>query len=347
MGRAGLGPRWHGTRLGGSRDPRHAGAGPKRFESASGLSCLSTAHPGPDRRQTADIGVKTREFWSSYQPGFRFARSAVGTRAFFDEVVQYRYSLEPHIPEVVRFDRWSGCDVLEAGCGIGTDGARLAAAGAHYTGLDFSPTALGLAIRRFELDDLPGRFLAGSVTCLPFADDTFDLVLSHGIIHHVPDTALAVREFRRVLRPGGTALVMVYHRNSFNYFITLMLIRRLLVGLLVIPGAASLVTKLTGEPEDVIDGHRRLLSQHGIRYILDRGLFLSNNTDGPGNPLSKVYSRKELSAMFQPGFPDARTEVRYLNLRLYPGGRRFANSRPGRWLERKVGWHLYIEGTRG
>jgi ubiquinone/menaquinone biosynthesis C-methylase UbiE len=290
--------------------------------------------------------LKTRDYWSTYQPGFRFARSSVGTKAFFDEVDQYRYSLEPHIPDVVRFDRWSGRSVLEAGCGIGTDGARLAGAGARYTGLDSSMKALSLARHRFALDELTGTFVAGSVTCLPFPDQTFDLVFSHGIIHHVQDTEAAVREFHRVLKPGGTVLVMVYHRNSFNYFVTLMLIRRLLVGLLLIPGAAKVVAKVTGEPQDVIDGHRRLLSEHGLQYIRDKDLFLANNTDGPGNPLSKVYSRDQLQAMFHPGFGDAQTDARYLNLRLYPGGLRLSNSRVGRRLERRAGWHLYIEGTK-
>jgi SAM-dependent methyltransferase len=49
---------------------------------------------------------------------------------------------------------------------------------------------------------------------LPFADATVDHVHSSGVLHHLPDTEAALRELRRVLRPGGTAAVMVYHRNS-------------------------------------------------------------------------------------------------------------------------------------
>ncbi len=290
--------------------------------------------------------MKNREFWSGYQPGFRFSQSPIGSQSFFDEVTAQRYAIEPHILDVVGFERWSGCKVLEAGCGIGTDGARFAGAGARYTGLDFSPSALALARRRFALDGLRGHFVKASVTQLPFPDATFDLVFSHGVIHHIHETEGAVREFHRVLKPAGTALVMVYHRHSFNYYVTIMLLRRALVGLLALPGASPIISKVTGEPPDVLKGHKSLLSRHGAKYVLDRDRFLSHNTDGPGNPLSKVYSRAEVRGLFSGHFPAPSIEVRYLNLRLYPGGGRLAKTRLAHALERKWGWHLYVTARK-
>ncbi len=291
--------------------------------------------------------MTSKEFWSGYQPGFRFARSPVGTKSFFDEVTAQRYAVEPHIPDVVDFERWSGCNVLEAGCGIGTDGARFSAAGARYTGLDFSPSALALARRRFELEGLQGHFLEASVTRLPFPDATFDLVFSHGVIHHIENTKEAVQEFDRVLKPGGTALVMVYHRRSLNYYVSLMLLRRLLVGVLVLPGSTRVVSKITGEPEEVLKGHKSLLLTHGLRYLVDRDLFLSRNTDGPGNPLSKAYSRAEARRIFADHFGFVTTAARYLNLRSYPGSGKLAITGIARVLERRWGWHLYVEARKG
>jgi len=261
-------------------------------------------------------------------------------------VSETRNRLEPHIPEVVGFERWAGCTVLEGGCGIGTDGARFAAAGASYTGVDASPAAVTLARRRFELAGLQGRFVRTSITNLPFPDNHFDLVFSHGVIHHIDDTAGALAEFGRVLKPGGTLLVMVYHRRSVNYYVTIMLLRRALVGLLLVPGAVPVLARLTGEREEVLQGHRDLLRTRGIDYIRDRSVFLSNNTDGPGNPLSKVYSREEITGLLPAGIEVVRTEVRNLNLRTYPAGERVARSRPGRHLERRLGWHLYVEGRK-
>lgn len=50
---------------------------------------------------------------------------------------------------------------------------------------------------------------------LPFADSSFDLVYSWGVLHHTPDTERAITEVLRILKPGGMAKIMVYHKYSF------------------------------------------------------------------------------------------------------------------------------------
>lgn len=284
-------------------------------------------------------------FWTAYQPGFRFTNEEPGTAEFFRAVERHRYSLEPHIPEVARFGDWASKDVLDVGCGVATDGVQFARAGARYTGFDGSPAAIELAGRRFELEGLPADLRSGDATRLPFPDQSFDLVWSHGVIHHFPDTHEAVAEFRRVLRPGGTCLVMLYHRASFNYYVTIMLVRRLLAATLLIPGAADSIARLTEEDPAVMAGHRTLLAEHGARYLTDRALFLSNNTDGPGNPLSKVYSAASARDLFG-GWRSVDTMVRYLNLRIYPKGDRLARTDLAQRLGRRWGWHLYVRATR-
>lgn len=286
-----------------------------------------------------------REFWTAYQPGFRFTEAEPGSLAFFRAVERHRYALEPHIPELVGFADWADHDVLEAGCGVATDGLQFARAGARYTGIDFSPTAVELARRRFELEGVDGSLVRGSITELPFPDASFDLVYSHGVIHHLPQTEQAVRELHRVLRPGGTALVMLYHRSSLNHRFTILVVRRALAGLLALPGSARAIAALTGEPPALLEGHRRLLSEHGWRYLRDRRLFVSHNTDGPGNPLSKVYTRAEARRLFG-DFARVETAVRFLNLRIYPGGGRLARSAVARRAERRWGWHLYVRARR-
>jgi len=218
-------------------------------------------------------------------------------------------------------------------------------AGARYVGIDLSSSALELARKRFEMEGQSGRFVLGSVTELPFADESFDLVYSCGVIHHVPDTQAAVAEFRRVLRPGGRAVVMVYHRDSLNHAVSIVIIRRALVGALLIPGMPKVVGRVTGEQLAVLEGHKALLRDRGIGYLTDRRLFLSHNTDGPGNPLSKVYSRSDAHELFA-DFADVQTQVRYLNLRVYPAGQRLAATRLARRLERRIGWHLWINARK-
>ncbi len=286
-----------------------------------------------------------QQFWTEHQPGFRFTSEPVGTEGFFAAVERHRYSLEPHIPEKARFADWSNKDVLEAGCGIATDGINFARHGARYTGIDFSDSAVELARRRFALEGLPGQIIQASVTELPVADESQDLVYSNGVIHHFPETQRAIDEIHRVLRPGGHALVMVYHRASLNYHVNIMFIRRVLTLTLMVPGFAAVVSRATHEDPSVIEGHRRLLREHGLRYLTDRQLFLNNNTDGPDNPLSKVTSRAEAQRLFA-RFSRLQIDTRYLNLRLYPGGQRLAATRLARALERRYGWHLWIEATR-
>jgi SAM-dependent methyltransferase len=287
------------------------------------------------------------DYWTQYQPGFKFSRHPVGSREFFDEVTAHRYALEPAILEMARFAERGGLDVLDAGCGIATDGLQFASHGARYTGMDRSETALAVARPRFADAGMPAEFVHGSLTDLPFAPRSFDLVYSNGVIHHIPETQRVVDEFSRVLRPGGQAVVMVYHRASLNYYVSILLIRRLLALAVMLPRAVETLSRITGEPASVIEGHRGLLRQHGLRYLRDKELFLSNNTDGPGNPLSKVYTAMEAKAMFErAGFRNVETQVRFLNLRVFPGGARLAATRLAQRLEVRFGWHLWITATK-
>lgn len=290
------------------------------------------------------MNTTRKGFWTGYQPGFRSTGAEPGTPEFFAAVDAYRWELEPHIPAFAGFASCRGLRVLELGCGMATDGARFARGGADYTGMDFSPTALQLARRRFEIEGLPGRFIEGDIAEIPFEDGSFDLVYSFGVIHHLAETERVVAEAHRVLRPGGRARVMVYHRHSINHHLSIMVVRRLLAGALLIPGALPRIARLTGESEPVLAAHRALLDEHGLGY-LRRELFLSNNTDGPGNPLSKVYSREEARRLFS-AFAHVATAVRFLNLRSYPGGRRLTDTPLGASLARRAGWHLLIEATR-
>jgi SAM-dependent methyltransferase len=285
-----------------------------------------------------------RRFWTGYQPGVRVA-DPTDSREFYREVERERYLLEPDILEMANFMAWRDHDVLEAGCGIATDGVKFARAGARYTGIDFSPTAVRHAVDRFRAEGLPGKFVEGSILELPFESESFDLVYSMGVIHHVPETERAVSEFHRVLRPGGRAIAMLYHRDSFNYWFTIMAIRRTLAPLVAVRGADRLVGRITGKPPGVVLGHRALLQEHGFRYLRDRQLFLNNNTDGPGNPLSKVYSRAQARELFVE-FDEVQTEVRFLHLWSYPGGERLARTELARRLGRRWGWHLWVNARK-
>src|SRR5213078_325714 len=105
-----------------------------------------------------ELKERVREFWQEHPCGTKFSDAAMGSREFFERVEEHRYRKEWHIPSAANFAATSGLKVLEIGCGLGTDGAQFARAGADYTGIDLTEAAVSLARRRFELFDLAGKF---------------------------------------------------------------------------------------------------------------------------------------------------------------------------------------------
>ena len=185
----------------------------------------------------------------------------MGTPEFFERVEAHRYTKEWHIPEAADFAGARGLSVLEIGCGLGTDGAQFAQAGAHYTGIDLTEAAIELARKRFELSGLAeGEFRVADAENLDFADDSFDRVYSHGVLHHTPDTARAVAEIHRVLKPGGRAIVMLYHRGSYNYRVGIRVLRRAGARLLKSESGIRIIHRLTGEPVESLREHAGLLT---------------------------------------------------------------------------------------
>jgi ubiquinone/menaquinone biosynthesis C-methylase UbiE len=287
-----------------------------------------------------DLKSRVHDFWQANPCGAKFTDAEIGSREFFDAVERHRYATESHIPAVIDFPRWRDRDVIEVGCGLGTDAINFARNGARYTGVDLTEASIALVEKRFALEGLSARLRVADAEALPFEDESFDLFYSHGVLHHTPDTQRAIDEAHRVLRPGGTAMVMLYHKGSYNYHVNIMGIRRMGVRLLGFNWGPRLVQRLTGE-----DQSRLLKLQEAYRRDPRRMLapdeFLNQNTDGAGNPLARAYTRHEAAAMFA-RFRDARTEVHFLNKRWIPLVGRFIPQAVERRLAHRWGWHLWI-----
>lgn len=287
---------------------------------------------------------KVREFWQAHPCEAQFATSERGSSAFYEQIDRYRYGVHPHLPHAADFAKAKGLRVLEIGTGLGTDGARFASAGAIYTGIDLTPAANALARRRFELFNLPGSFAVADAENLPFPDNHFDLVYSHGVLHHTPNTQRAIDEAYRVLRPAGRAVVMLYYRSSFNYRINIRVIRRLRAYLLLSRTGVHLAHHLLGEPFAHLHaqaGH--LKGDPGVYFTRDT--FLSRHTDGPDCPLARVYSREEASALFR-AFTEVRFAVHFWNRRWLPAVGKVLPARLESYLASRWGWHLWIYATK-
>jgi SAM-dependent methyltransferase len=293
--------------------------------------------------ENSKLKERVRAFWQEHPCGTKFADAEPGSRRFYELVETHRYEKEWHIPRAADFANSKNLHVLEIGCGLGTDGAQFAKAGANYTGVDLTQAAVDLAKQRFELFQLPGTFRIADAERLDFPDNSFDLVYSHGVLHHTPDTAGAIREIHRVLRPGGRAVVMLYHRNSYNHRVNISILRRTGVHLLRWNAGLNLVHLLTGEPKESLLEHARQL-QVKPGYLSSEE-FLSRNTDGAGNPLARVYSRSEARELFK-DFAHVELRTYFLNKRWLPIvgpllPRSLESQMASRW-----GWHLWIYATK-
>ena len=164
----------------------------------------------------AGLTRKVREYWNGRIHDLEMTDQPVGTKGFFDELDDYRFDKLAYLPEVVDFGGYRGRRLLEIGCGIGTDLVRFASGGARVAGVDLSETAVRLARQNMELHGHNGAvFVVGDGAALPVPDASVDVVYAHGVLQYSADPRGIVEEARRVLRPGGTAIFMVYNRVSW------------------------------------------------------------------------------------------------------------------------------------
>lgn len=273
-------------------------------------------HAAP--KKLADEKLLAREQWSHDPCGEVYGREhQFGTREFFDEVERHRYEVyAPWMRELMGFDQFEGARLVEVGCGMGTDLLQFGRGGARCTGLDITPRSLEITRRHFEIYGLPVDLALSDAERLPFGDGTLDVYYSNGVLHHTPGTQAAVAEAHRVLKPGGTAKVMLYHRNSWGYWFELMLRQGVLHG--------ELFRGLL--PADILS-----------KYV--------EVNDGGGRPLVKVYSRDEIRAMFSE-FRDVRVEVEQLTRsEIYVVGGAIPESVFSR-LRRAIGWNLIVTAVK-
>jgi SAM-dependent methyltransferase len=167
----------------------------------------------------------------------------------------------------------AGKRVLEIGCGAGSHSALFARHGAQMSSIDLSFDRAQATARKFRLLESAGygsAALQGNAERLPFSDSTFDIVYSNGVLHHSPDTVATIQEVRRVLKPGGLAVVMLYCRSSINWWITLWLGYGIFRGQL----------------------------RHGQERLGTQTEWAGTHKINPNNPVTRAYGKSEVDALF-------------------------------------------------
>lgn len=270
-----------------------------------------------------DDKVEARKQWDTDPCGaVTAAPVAPESAAWYESVRGHRYgAYAPWLPAVMDAGRWRGADVLEIGVGLGSDHLSFAAAGARMHALDLSAEHLRHTRRHLAFHGLRTEARLGDAERNPWPDESFDLVYSFGVLHHTPGTAEAIQEVLRVLRPGGTALIGLYHRDSWFYWLSTILSRGIV--------RLGLLRK----------GKRRLLSESEYRSAGNDAL-----------PLVKVYSRRQARRLFT-GFETVTTSTHCVAAEhfpkpLFPLLRRLPPGLLERWL-RFGGWYVILRATKG
>ena len=266
----------------------------------------------------AEEKQRARAQWSADPAGAVYGREhEFGSREFFDAVERHRYQeYAPWMPEVMGFDEFAGARLLEVGCGMGTDLLQFARGGALVTGVDLTPRSIQISRQHFSVYGASGDFAISDAEHLPFADESFDVVYSNGVLHHTPDTRGAVREAHRVLRPGGLARVMLYHRGSLGYWGEV-IIRHGILGAELLRGNSA---------ADIMGKH--------VEF-----------NEGGGHPLVKVYSRREARKLFAM-FREVSLQVEQLTRPEFYFLGRVIPDGIFRRLQRSIGWNLIISARK-
>lgn len=226
------------------------------------------------------------------------------------------------LPKVFPFERARDKRVLEIGCGAGFDALAFIEAAAEYTGLDIAPENVDRTRAHLQLYGYTPEIVLADAENLPFADASFDILFSNGVLHHTPHIEKAFAEANRVLRPGGEFWVVVYHRDSIFYWGRLLLYEQIIKG---------------GWRERTL--HERLAQ---IEF-----------TTSQERPLVRTLSRKQVRHLLRHvGFEVASLSVRKLAAEDFPlviGVNYIVCRTPPRVLDglgRALGWYVAARATK-
>jgi ubiquinone/menaquinone biosynthesis C-methylase UbiE len=253
------------------------------------------------------IDEKIKDYWEKSTP-----MSFGPEKWSYEKKRQFRYSLQDYMHDAFGFDEFSGKSMLEIGSGSGIDALEFARNGAKVTAIDFTDNAVTLTKELAQEAGLSVDISRGDARKLNFADDSFDCVYSYGVLHHIPDVNRALSEIRRVLKPGGRLMAMVYNKDSLLYAYSIIYL-------------------------------------HGIkeRMLLDGGcseddLVARYSERNEGCPYTRAYTKEEAKEEFGRFFEDVEVGVHYPVIDM-PEKRKIKVTIQA---ENELGWHIVVKGFK-
>lgn len=276
---------------------------------------------------------KIEKFWNANLCGSHFVDAPFPTREFFSRYREFRYDKEHHLNTYIDWSSARNRDVLEIGPGVGADAARWAEHARTYTAVDLTDEAVTATTLHFQHLGLEGRIMKGNAERLGFDDRSFDLVYSHGVLHHTADITKALAEVHRVLRPDGKVILMLYAKDSFNYWLRIQGYFRVRF---LFELAAS---RLGVELKYPWSAHVKNFREMGLAYFSWKE-WPHHCTDGPECRVANIYWKSEIKGMMErAGF-----RVEAMKKAHFPIGGRFKSLEL--FLGRLMGFYWFIWAVR-
>ncbi|WFU66925.1 MULTISPECIES: class I SAM-dependent methyltransferase [Bradyrhizobium] len=122
----------------------------------------------------------------------------------------------PYLERRVNWTALRGKRVLEIGLGYGSVSQKLAESGAEFIGLDIAANPVAMVNQRLGRSGLAGEAVQANILSCALPDNSFDAVVAIGCLHHTGDLKAAIAACRRLLRPGGQLVGMVYYSYSYR-----------------------------------------------------------------------------------------------------------------------------------
>jgi ubiquinone/menaquinone biosynthesis C-methylase UbiE len=158
-----------------------------------------------DEKQAQGVTQTVREFYEEHPFPNYDGLESVGDLLGKASRSVYAALLDQQIPV--------GASILEAGCGTGQLGIFLSIGGRSVVGVDLSSASLALATEFKERHQLRNcNFLQADLFDLPLKSESFDLVISKGVLHHTSDAGAAFKSICRMARPGGYVILGLYNQ---------------------------------------------------------------------------------------------------------------------------------------
>ena len=208
--------------------------------------------------------------------------------------------------------------ILDLGCGIGFWVTEFGMRGfSNLYAADLTEQALALTANRLNMFGVKAELSQQNAENMTFENAKFDHANCQGVIHHIPDTEATVREIARVLKPGGSACISVYYRNSilksWKYL-------RLIGWPLALLGGG-----LKGR------GREKIFTKSDIDEIV-------RLYDGAENPIGKSYTHSQFVNMLGKHFIVNETYLHFFPARALPFT---IPAKLHRWLDRNLGFMIY------